>query len=498
MKFIRYFSGVALLTLITQVLMMARSMFMANHFGVSVEMDAYNLANVLTVSITGIVSAAITTVLIPSLSNQKYSLEEREGINTYVTVLTFLSIGFVGLFVIFGSPLVKLFSLNYKSNEQSLIFLLTVILAVSQIFKVISGISTAYLQTNSDFFTPKLAGLLASVVSISYFLFSSHPNIYGVTIVLGISFMFEFLVMVVKQRGLRTNITINFKTQNPIYKMLLRNTAPIILSSAAFQVSLVFSNFIASYFGKGYVSIFGYGNQIVNIFHGLIVLNIITMLYPNLARKFEESIESAKDSLVNYINLTNMMIIPIVFGFIAVGDLIIEIIFQRGNFTAHNTHQVYLISSIIFISFPINTARDFVYRSFYCINDTKTPSRNSIYVVAINIVLILALIPILKVYSIAVGPVLASVISLVMSYNKLRKKIGVVDQYNNLLKNNFTFTIIGLIMCLVLLFIKPNLGHLVPYVELFLLILIGGIIYILLLVITKKDFVLNSLQNIRK
>ena len=76
MKLIKSFSVLALITIITQLLMMFRNMLMANHFGVSAEMDSYNLANVLTVSTMGIVSAAVTTILIPLLSNLDDSREK--------------------------------------------------------------------------------------------------------------------------------------------------------------------------------------------------------------------------------------------------------------------------------------------------------------------------------------------------------------------------------------------------------------------------------------
>ncbi|QWH63544.1 teichoic acid transporter [Bacillus mycoides] len=499
MKLIKSFSVLAIITIITQLLMMIRNMLMANHFGVSAEMDSYNLANVLTVSTMGIVSAAVTTILIPLLSNLDESKEKRESINTFITVLGLFSVSLILLFFIFGYPVISLFTSGNASEIQMLTFQLTLILAVSQLFKVYTGISTAFLQTNEDFINPKMATLLAGMVSVSYFAFSTNPNIYAITIVLGVSFVVEAIYIAIKQRKIAFELKLCLKFSNPTFKLLMKNTLPIIVSSAAFQASLVFSNFIASYFGTGYVSIFGYGNQIVNIFHSLIILNIIMLLYPNLARKFDENIDNAKESLVTYMNLTNLLVIPIVFGFIAVGDIIIEILFERGNFSAENTQQVYLMSAILFLSFPINTVRDYIYRSFYCLNDTRTPSRNSLLVVVINIILIVVLIPFAKVYAIAIGPVLSSVISLLLSYNKLKKKIGPLDSSKQMLKTHCILALSGLLMCLltieakqVLVSIKLN-----PIIELFILIIVGGVIFISICYFTQRKLVSDVLK-IRK
>ncbi len=497
MKLIKSFSVLALITVITQLLMMVRNMLMANHFGVSAEMDSYNLANVLTVSTMGIVSAAVTTILIPLLSNLDDSKEKRESINTFITVLGLFSLFLSLLFFIFGYPLISLFTPGQASEIQVLTFQLTLILSISQLFKVYTGISTAFLQTNEDFINPKMATLLASMVSLSYFIFSASPNIYAITIVLGVSFIVEAIYIAIKQRKIAFELKLCLKFSNPTFKLLMKNTVPIILSSAAFQASLVVSNFIASYFGTGYVSIFGYGNQIVNIFHSLIILNIIMMLYPNLARKFDESIDSAKKSLVTYINLTNLLVIPIVFGFIAVGDIIIEILFERGNFSSENTQQVYLMSAILFLSFPINTVRDYIYRSFYCLNDTRTPSRNSLFVVVINIILIVILIPVVKVYAIAIGPVLSSIISLLLSYNKLKRKIGPLDSSKQMIKNHCILTLNGLLMCLVVIGFKGVLMNLdlYPIIELFILVIIGGLIFISISYFTQKKLIFGMLKN---
>ncbi|MFB6588828.1 murein biosynthesis integral membrane protein MurJ [Bacillus thuringiensis] len=496
MKLIKSFSVLALITIITQLLMMFRNMLMANHFGVSAEMDSYNLANVLTVSTMGIVSAAVTTILIPLLSNLDDSKEKRESINTFITVLGLFSLSLILFFFILGYPLISLFTPGQAREIQVLTFQLTLILAISQLFKVYTGISTAFLQTNEDFINPKIATLLAGIVSVSYFVFSASPNMHAITIVLGASFIVEAIYVAIKQRKIAFELKLCLKLSNPTFKLLMKNTLPIILSSAAFQVSLVFSNFIASYFGTGYVSIFGYGNQVVNIFHSLIILNIIMILYPNLARKFDESIDNAKKSLITYISLTNLLVIPIVFGFIAVGDIIIEILFERGNFSSENTKQVYLMSAILFLSFPINTVRDYIYRSFYCLNDTRTPSRNSLFVVAINIILIIFLIPFVKVYAIAIGPVLSSIISLVLSYNKLKGKIGPLDSGKQMLKNHCILILNGFVMCLLVIGSKEVLMKLdlYPIVELFILVIIGGVVFISMSYFTQKKLILGALK----
>ncbi|MGI8385428.1 murein biosynthesis integral membrane protein MurJ [Robertmurraya sp. P23] len=471
---------------------------MAKNFGVGEVMDAFNIANILTISSVSVISAAITTVLIPILTKKENLIEEAESINTYISTLLVLCVIFVSGLIIIGEPLIKLFTLNHNQSVQVLTLQLTIIFAISQIFKVITGISTAFFQISNDFIRPKNAGLLAIIISISYFFISSEPNIYGIAITIGLSFLVEIAYLLIMQRKIEFKFRFTFKLSNPTFRLLVKNTFPIILSSAAFQLSIVFANFIASYFGEGYVSIYGYSNQIVSIIHGLIIVNIIMMLYPTIAKKFEENILDAKRSLVQYINLTNLLVIPIVFGFLAVGDILIQVLFERGNFTSENTKEVYIVSAILFLAFPFNTMRDYVYRSFYSLKDTKTPARNSIMVVGITLILIVALTPLLKFYSVAVAPVLTSVISLIFSSIKLKKKIGTLDDNGSLLKNSILVTVSSIIMSLILLLVKVYLFdeyQLFPLIKLIILVVIGVALYLPMVYFTQKKLIQDSVFN---
>ncbi|MCR8929535.1 polysaccharide biosynthesis C-terminal domain-containing protein [Priestia megaterium] len=491
MKFIKSLSILILITIITQLFMMIRTMLMAKHFGVSPEMDAYNLANILTVSTMSIISAAITTILIPELSKNEVSIQSKAAISTFTTLIGIIGIIFTLVFVSLGQEILGIFMGNYNHSIQMLTFQLTLILIFSQLFKIYTSIATAFLQTEENFVAPKISALAAALVSISCFLFISDPSMIEVTFFLGISFAIETIFLFFSKRKENKKTKISFQFNNPIFRMLMRNTIPIIMSSAAFQFSLVFSNFMASRFGKGYISILGYSNQLVTIFHSLIILNIIMMLYPSLAKKFNQSIGEAKTMLVNYITATNMLVIPIVFGFFAIGDLLIELLFQRGNFTSKDTYQVYLMSSLLFVAFPFNTARDYIYRSFYSIQDTRTPARNSLLVVFISILLIIALAPILNIYSIVVGPVLASILSLMLAWYKLKMKIGIIDEKKIIIKNHVFFSLYGFLMYTVLFLIKKNIYkfHMNTLGELILLVLVGVVLFALLTYSTHKSVI---------
>lgn len=207
MKFIKSLSLLMVVTILTQLFMMYRSMLMAKFYGVNEVMDAYNIANILTISSVSIISAAITTVLIPLLVKKSYLAEEVESINTYVSVLGSISIFMVVLLILFGQPIIKIFTLNHTESMQILTFNLTIILSVSQIFKVMTGISTAFFQTKSDFINPKIANLLAVVISICYFYFNSDPNIYGITIALGLSFLLKLFIYYLNKGNWISNLS---------------------------------------------------------------------------------------------------------------------------------------------------------------------------------------------------------------------------------------------------------------------------------------------------
>ncbi|KGL41149.1 hypothetical protein DUK53_07060 [Listeria sp. SHR_NRA_18] len=478
-----------LLTISIQFVGLVKNIFIAKGFGVSTEVDAYNLANTYTVSITNLAIPAITVVLIPFLTRRTNELVIQSALNTYISTLL-LSIS---LLVLFGSggTLFLLQSDVLLSETMQWTLLIIMILSIAQIFRVLTAILTAFLQVDNDFVTPKVAILCSTIFSATYVVMASNPSIIGVSFFLTASFLLECIFLIIKNKGVSFRFQLQWK--NNAFRKLMRQTGPVVFNSIVFQISLIFSITLAGFLGQGYVATLGYANQIVSIIQAVIIVNILTLVYPTMSRAFNKQIKIGKQLFINYVTVANMLVIPLVVGMIIVGDLLTALLFQRGAFTAEDTAQVTFFMMIISIGLPGLVLRDFVYRVYFCLEDTRTPSRISLVTIGINIILLLVLTPFFGIYAVILIPSVMNIVSGLVVYRLLEKRVGKIDPKHTLLKQHIITLVNAVVMGIVLYLLRMQ-WRMESSAAFFILVIVGIIVYGLLVCITQRS-ILRQLKN---
>lgn len=423
--------NIVILTIFFQVISLIRTSFFASLVGASKESDAYYLASVIAISLTSLVTAAISTVLVPQMS-----LLINDGKNNKKDLIVFSKII---IYLTFCFSFLLSSVVLVIPNNNLLFKVLFIILISTQVLRSIIAIFTAYFQVTNQVLYLKIASAISASSTLIIFLVP-NMNIIKFTIILSISFLVEFCVLLwklivdLKIKKIMKEI-LNAKVsrgsiRNTDVKFMMINTKNILLSASAFQFSILVSNFIAQQIEIGAVSVYNYSSQLLSIITATVLSNLILIIYP----KISLIIIKNKDLLIIKESLKKMIITG-VFFFIFIssltyffGEFIISAYLVRGEFSREDAKTVYIISSILFIGLPFSFMRDISYRVFYSIGDTKFPSKNSLVSVTLNIILTISLVKFIGIYSLPLGPVLSTVFSSINSYRKL-VKIGYLSNF---------------------------------------------------------------------
>lgn len=473
-----------LLTISTQFFGLIKNIFIAKIFGVGTAVDAYNLANTYTVSITNLAIPAIIIVLIPFLTKRGSGVAEYAAINTYVSALLLGITVAVGISI--GSVAVILQSQSDLSDTLTLTLSIIMILSVAQIYRVLTAVLTAFRQVENDFLTTKIATLCSTIFSGIYMVVAQDPSILLVSLSLTLSFVLEAAILLIKNRGF--GFRIQFKWGNRIFHKLIRQTGPVVFNSIVFQISLLFSTTLASFLGQGYVATLGYANQILSIIQALVLVNILTLVYPSMSRIFAKKIAAGKELFIKYAIVTNMLVIPLIIGIAVIGDLFTALLFERGAFTANDTQQVTLFMTVLSVGLPGLVLRDFIYRVYFCLDDTKTPSKISVFTIIANFLLLLVLTPTFNIYAILFIPGIMNFVSAWFAYRLLEKRIGRIDIRHKLVKQQLLTLFNASVMGVVLYYLKAQFSFM-PILTFLLLVVIGIAIYGILVFLTQRRFI---------
>ena len=148
-------------------------------------------------------------------------------------------------------------------------------------------------------------------------------------------------------------------------------------------------------------------------------------MYPILSKlASENNIVEFKRSLLRNIDIVVIVMLPIMIGIMILSTPIVKILFEQGSF---NSHDTYLTSTALFyysVGIVAVGIRDITSRAFYSLQDTKTPVKNAVIAVFINMICSIILVKVLGIGGLALSASISSILGALLLILDLRKKIG--------------------------------------------------------------------------
>ena len=158
---------------------------------------------------------------------------------------------------------------------------------------------------------------------------------------------------------------------------------------------------------------------------GVIAVAISTIMYPILSKLASEgNIKLFKRNISKSINMIVIIMLPIMVIMTTFSTEIVKVLFEDGSF---NSHDTYLTSTALFfysIGILAYGLKELLAKSFYSLQDTKTPVRNATISVFINIILSIVLVRIMGIGGLALGSSISAMVTTGLLLISLRKKIG--------------------------------------------------------------------------
>nr|WP_321461739.1 murein biosynthesis integral membrane protein MurJ [uncultured Cohaesibacter sp.] len=246
-------------------------------------------------------------------------------------------------------------------------------------------------------------------------------------------------------RKARFPISLRRPTFSEPVRKLLKLGIPGLIAGGVTQINITVGTIIASY-QAGAVSYLYYADRIYQLPLGVVGVAIGVVLLPDLSKRVkagdENSVSHAQNRAMEF---AMFLTLPAAVALAVIPAPIIEVLFQRGQFTANDTHMTAIALCAYAIGLPAFVLNKVLSPGFFARHDTKTPMLFAAVGMVINVGGALLLFPFFQHVGLAIATSASGWINALMLGIALWRR-GHFSADKLLVRRLILFTLASLIM----------------------------------------------------
>ncbi len=388
--------------MVSRVLGLVRTSLFASVFGSKADVvnaDAFTNAFAFPDMLFTIVAGgALASAFIPVFTS--YLVEKRDrkaawhiassALNIIMLALVILAI----LGIIFTREFLELTLpeiMHKTNNEPEILIQLTRIMLLQPIFLGGATITIAVMQARQSFVLPALGqviytvsligGILATKVDETTHIFGGHLGIAGPAWGVVAGALFQFLIQIPGLIHAKMHYTFSFDIFNPGIREMFRLMAPRLLNAVILYVSVFVNRNLIGTVGVdgatyGYVTAF----TLIMLPNGIFGMAVSQAAFPTLAALVSAGEWTRlRDTISRTVRGIIYLAVPSAFGMMILAEPICRVILGHGDFSL--SQLPYFTGPLIYFGIGLVglSLVEILTRSFYALQDTRTPTQVSIY-----------------------------------------------------------------------------------------------------------------------
>jgi putative peptidoglycan lipid II flippase len=487
---------VSVAVMASRILGLVRDQFFAGLFGAGLYNDAWLVALRIPNMLRDLFAeGALSAAFVPTFTKFLKGEGRKEAFYLANLVMGSLMVllGILTLFLFFFSDFfVSLLAAGFSGVEGKVEVTSTLVKIVSPFLMLLAlaSVAAGMLNTLDHFFIPALAPaiynvslILAAIFLVPRFEANGFIPIYamGCGALIGGFLQYGILLYVLKKEGYSPRLRLSLS--HPGIRKIAKLIGPAIIGVSAVQLSVLINTQIASFLDEnGPVSWLSYAFRIFYLPIGLFgvavgVVNLRDVSAHAVAGHFEE----LKETVANSVKMVVFMAIPATIGLLLLARPIVDVLFERGGFTAADT----VFTSYAVMGYAIGlvaySANKVFVPTYYAIGDTRTPVKISLLAVAGNVLMCILLVLVLpdeiRFVGLAAATSFSALLNTALLVMGLTRKLGSFAEYQikeTLIRIVFLSLVMGLTVFLLQHWIDQWMGDMNLFSEIWTLAVVVG------------------------
>ncbi|MBZ4684000.1 MAG: putative peptidoglycan lipid flippase [Fusobacteriaceae bacterium] len=466
---------VMIITMLSRILGLARTMIIATIFGASYITDAYfsafKIANLFR-QLLG--EGALGTVFIPLYNEKEVKFGEKEAKKFIFSILNLL---FLFLIIItafnlfFSKDIINFIANGYDEKTKDLASILLKIMSSYILFIGLSGMICAILNNFKKFIIPASTSLLFNISIIFFAIkYSEKFGIYALAIGVTVGGILQLLITLPSFFKIVKTYSFKIDFKDEYLKRIFVLIIPMLVGIFARQINSIFDVYFASSLKSGSVTALENATRIYNLPLGVFAISLSTIVYPHLSKSIEKKdINEAKSYIEQGLKILAFFIIPSIIVLTLYSKEVISLILGYGNY---KNEAIKLTSESLFyyvIGLYFYSAIHLLSRAFYSMKNTKLPVMFSIISIFINILLNYLLVKKFRHMGLALSTSISAMVNFLLLYFVFNKKYFKLDLFK-IVRFFLIVTTISIIAFIISLYFSNILIKLLIFILIYLLI----------------------------
>src|SRR5476649_467277 len=463
--------AMAAATLFSRVLGMVREIVYARFMGDGWVAGAFQFAFTIPNLFRRLLGeGALTAAFIPIFKEKEKIHGEREmwrAANAVISGLVIAAAAIIGI-VMLGISLALDF--HHFAEKTELMLQLLRVMFPYMLLVCLAAAFMGMLNARGHFFIPAMGATMLNIVMIASVLWLApkfgtelHEQIftlaYGV-LAAGVA-QAVFQLPTLWRDGFRYEWVSPLK--NETVRLVVTRMIPGTIGVAAFQLNVTLVLAVAFWVSPQIVASFNYAVRLMELPQGMFGISLATYLLPTLSglaaeknySEFRTTLRHGVGSLL-FLNLIAAILL------VVLAEPIVRLIYEHGKFNADSTIRATLALQCLAPGLVAFSTVNIFARAFYALGDTKTPMKISIFCLALNLMLAVALVEPLRQGGLGIANTATSICNvglLIFALRKKLKKLEMESLQKTILPLLLAAIVAGAIAWLGWQFLENKFGH---------------------------------------
>ena len=427
---------------VSRVLGLAREVISAQLLGVSAPASAFVVANNMPNTVRSLVADSALGASFVPVFNELLVQGERERAwrvaSSALTLATLALMGITALGILFARPLLSF--ANMTGEQLDLAVQMTRILFPILILLGISGLVQAILNSFDEFVLPAIAPVFWNLVIIGFLIYAfTVPDLGQRAVILAVGTLVGTAVQMViplpALRGKGGRLRPLIDVRDPAVRRILILLIPVALGLGLANVNLTVSTYIATYVDPTYAPrAIDAAFRVYMLPQGIFSVAVSTVMFPSLARAVAAyDFTRFRTSLADGTKLIVFLLLPASAVIAVLAEPIIQLLFQRGAWTAAETPGVAEAVIAFSIGLALNGVILLLTRCFFALQHVWAATAIALVNLVMAVGLSLLLFGPCGVWGIPLANSLANVVVVPLMWLLLSKRVGHLDNRGVLL-----------------------------------------------------------------